>query len=136
VRVTVQRGKEGVVTTTLVRGGRELWRAWDAADAAQREAAAREGEAAGLRQRLDAAEARNGRLAARNASDEALVPREAARRGLGEEDSERRTRRGGLGEEPAHARAHGSVCARTLARTHEGQEGGGCFLRSRMGIDT
>jgi hypothetical protein len=127
VRVTVQRGKEGVVTTSMVRGGAELWRAWDAADAAQREAAAREGEAAGLRQRLDAAEARNGRLAARNASDEALVPREAARRGLGEEDSERSRR----------TRARMEVCARAHSHARmKVKRGGGCFLRSRMGIDT
>ncbi len=76
--MTLQRGKDGaVVATTMVRGGGEHWRAWDAVDAAQREAAAREGEAAGLQQRLDAAEARNARLAARNASDEALVMRGA-----------------------------------------------------------
>ncbi len=79
--MTLQRAKDGTVAaTTMVRGRGVHWRAWDAADAAQREAAAREGEAAGLRQRLDAAEARNARLAARNASDEALVRREARAR--------------------------------------------------------
>ncbi len=72
--MTLQRAKDGAAASTaMVRGGAEHWRAWDAADAAQREAAAREAEAAGLRQRLDAAEARSARLAARNASDEALV---------------------------------------------------------------
>ncbi len=72
----MQRAKDGTTAAaTMLRGGRELWRAWDAAEAAQRDAATRAGEVAALRQLLDAAEAKMGRLAARNASDEALVTR-------------------------------------------------------------
>jgi hypothetical protein len=85
VRVTLQRAQDGAaVATRMVRGGREHWRAWDDADAAQRETAAREAEAAGLRQRLDGAEARIARLAARNASDEALVEEDEGGWGVGD----------------------------------------------------
>ena len=73
VLVTVERPCGTTVSATLLRGGTELWRAWDAADAARRECAARERAAAALERRAEEAEGRCSRLASRAASDEELV---------------------------------------------------------------
>ena len=81
-------------TLTLVRGGAEHWKAWDAADAARRECEALKRANSALERRAEEAEARRSRLAARAASDEELVKTDLT---LGE-SAERVHAEGELGE--------------------------------------